>query len=69
MPRLPFLFALAALSGCTAASTYTIQSADLRNANERAARYCQQQDATARLEGVEQQADRAIQVYRCIASS
>ena len=69
MPRLPFLLALAAVSGCGTGSTYTIEAADLRNANERAARYCQQQDATARLEGVEQQADHAIQIYRCVASS
>ena len=69
MPRLPFLLVLAAVSACATGSTYTIETADLRNANERAARFCQQQDATARLEGVEQQADRAIQIYRCIASS
>jgi hypothetical protein len=69
MRRLPLLLALAVVSACAARSTYTIETADLRNANERAARYCQQQNATARLEGVEQQADRAIQIYRCIASS
>jgi alkylhydroperoxidase family enzyme len=68
MSRLPFLLTLAAVSACGASSTYTIEAADLRNANERAARYCQQQDATARLEGVAQQADRAIQIYRCVAS-
>lgn len=69
MPRLPFLLVLAAVSACATGSTYTIETADLRNANERAARFCQQQDATARLEGVQQQGDRAIQTYRCIASS
>ena len=69
MPRLPFLLVLAAVSGCAGGSTYTIETADLRNANERAARYCQQQDATARLERVERQADRSIQIYRCIAAS
>ena len=69
MPRLPFLLVLAAVSGCAAGSTYTIETADLRNAKERAARYCQQQDATARLERVERQADRSIQIYRCIAAS
>jgi hypothetical protein len=69
MPRLPFLLVLAAVSGCGTGSTYTIETADLRNANERAARFCQQQDATARLEGVQQRADRAIQTYRCVASS
>ncbi len=68
MPRLPFLLTLATVSACAARSTYTIEAADLGNANERAARYCQQQDATARLEGVERQADRAIQIYRCVAS-
>jgi hypothetical protein len=68
MRRLPFLLMLAAVSACGASSTYTIEAADLRNANERAARYCQQQDATAQLESVKQQADRAIQIYRCIAS-
>jgi hypothetical protein len=69
MPRLPFLLVLAAVSGCATGPTYTIETADLRNANERAARFCQQQDATARLEGVQQRADRAIQTYRCVASS
>ncbi|HEV2551177.1 MAG TPA: hypothetical protein VGU20_27960 [Stellaceae bacterium] len=69
MPRLPLLLVLAAVSGCATGSTYTIQTADLRNANERAARYCQQQDATAQLESVKRQADRAIQTYRCIAAS
>jgi hypothetical protein len=68
MPRLPFLLGLAAVSACTEGSTYTIAAADLRNANERAARYCRQQDATAQLESVKQQADRTIQIYRCIAS-
>jgi len=69
MSRLPFLLVLAAVSACATGSTYTIETADLRNANERAARFCQQQDATARLEGVQQKGDRAIQTYRCIASS
>jgi hypothetical protein len=68
MRRLPLLLALAVVGACAARSTYTIETADLRNANERAARYCQQQDAIARLDGVKRQADRAIQVYRCIAS-
>ena len=68
MPRVPLLLALAGVSACAAGSTYTIEATDLRKANERAARYCQQQDATARLEGVERQADRAIQIYRCVAS-
>jgi len=69
MPRLPFLLTLAAVSGCAAGSTYTIETADLRNGSERAARYCHEQDAIARLQGVEQQADRSIQIYRCIAAS
>jgi hypothetical protein len=68
MLRLPFLLALAAVGGCAQESTYTIETPDMRNANERAARYCQEQDATARLEGVQRQADRAIEVYRCIGS-
>ena len=68
MPRLLSLLALAAVSACATGSTYTIEAADLRNANERAARYCQQQAATAELESVKQQADHAIQIYRCVAS-
>jgi hypothetical protein len=69
MHRLPFLLALAALGGCAQGSTYTIAVADMRNANERAARYCHQQDAIARLDRIEHQADGAIEIYRCIASS
>ncbi len=69
MLRLPFLLALAALGGCAQESTYTIAEADMRNANARAARYCHEQDATARLDRVEHQADGTIQIYRCIAPS
>jgi hypothetical protein len=69
MPRLPFLLTLAALGGCAQGPTYTIAEADMRNANERAARYCHVQDAIARLDRVEQQADRAVEIYRCIAPS
>jgi hypothetical protein len=69
MPRLPFLLALAALGGCAQASTFTIAEADMRNANERAARYCHEQEAIARLDRVEQQPDRVVEIYRCIGSS
>ena len=69
MPRAPFLLALAAVGGCGQASTYTIAAADMRNANERAARYCREQEATAQLDRVEHQADGAIEIYRCVSPS
>lgn len=66
MPRLWLpLTVLASLVGC-AGPTYTIQAANVEQANERATRYCGAQEATARLEQVEQQGDRSIQIYRCV---
>ncbi len=66
MPRLWLSLALVAtLIGC-AGSTYTIEAANVEQANERAARYCNEREATARLEQVKRQGDRSIQVYRCV---
>ncbi len=67
MPRLWLPLSLAAiLMGC-AGSTYSIEAENLAQANERAARYCGEQQAIARLEEVRRQGDRNIQVYRCVA--
>jgi hypothetical protein len=68
MPRLWLLVALAAgVTACTS-SRYTIESANLNNANERAARYCGNQEATAQLEQVHQRGSRAVETYRCVAA-
>ncbi|HEX7968407.1 MAG TPA: hypothetical protein VF502_09315 [Stellaceae bacterium] len=67
MPRLCLSLTLVAiLIGCTG-PTYTIEAANVEQANERAARYCSGREATARLEQVRRQGDRSIQVYRCVS--
>jgi hypothetical protein len=49
------------LAGCATGATYTIQSADERDANDRAARYCEKRDGAAQL-----QARGDVDVYRCV---
>ncbi len=67
MPRLWLsLLLVAILVGC-AGSTYTIEAANLEQGNVRAARYCSEQEAIARLEQVRQQGDRSVQIYRCVS--
>lgn len=68
MPRLWLLLALAAgMAACTS-SRYTIESANLDKASERAAHYCGNRDATAQLEQVHQKGSNSVETYRCIAS-
>jgi hypothetical protein len=50
------------LAGCATGATYTIQSADERDANDRAARYCEKRDGVAQL-----QARGDIDIYRCVS--
>jgi hypothetical protein len=50
------------LAGCATGATYTIQSADERDANDRAARYCENRDGVAQL-----QARGDIDIYRCVS--
>lgn len=67
MSRLWLIVALAtALTACTG-SSYTVEGANIENANERATRYCGNQDATAELEQVHQKGSTSVQTYRCIA--
>jgi hypothetical protein len=68
MSRLWLLLALAAgVAACTS-SRYTIESANLDNASERAAHYCGNRDATAQLEQVHQKGSRSVETYRCVAA-
>ena len=68
MPRLWLMLALAGgMAACTS-SRYTIESANLNDASERAAHYCGNDDATARLEQVHQQGSRSVATYRCVAA-
>jgi len=53
--------ALIHLAGCATGATYTIQSADERNANDRAARYCERRDGVAQLQ---ERGD--VDAYRCV---
>ena len=68
MPRLWLVLALAATVGACTSSRYTVESVNVDNANERAARYCGNQDATAQLEQVHQKGSRSVETYRCVAS-
>ena len=68
MPRLWLLLALAATVAACTSSRYTIESANLDKASERAAHYCGNQDATAQLEQVHQKGSRAVETYRCVAA-
>ena len=69
MPRLWLLLALAAgVTACTG-SSYTIEGANIDKANERAAHYCGNRDATAQLEQVHQTGSSSIETtYRCVAA-
>jgi hypothetical protein len=68
MPRLWPVLALAiALTACTG-SSYTVQSANMDSASERAARYCSNREATAQLEQVHQRGSSSVETtYRCVA--
>jgi len=68
MRRFWFMLALAATVAACTSSRYTIESANVQNANERAARYCGNQEATAQLEHVRQQDGRSVETYRCVAA-
>jgi hypothetical protein len=60
--RRTLMLVLINLAGCATGATYTIQSADERDANERAAQYCEKRDGVAQL-----QARGRIDVYRCFS--
>ena len=62
---LPIIALAAALFGCTG-PFYSIEGATLGKANERAARYCHEREAQARLHGVERQDGQAVEIYRCV---
>ena len=66
MPRLLLIAALALALFACAGPTYSIEGATLGKANERAARYCHEREAQARLHGIERQDGQAIEIYRCI---
>ena len=68
MPRLWLLLALAATVAACTGSRYTIESANLDRASERAAHYCSNRDATAQLEQVHQQGSNSVETYRCFAA-
>jgi hypothetical protein len=69
MPRILLIVPLAAaLFGCTGPS-YSIEGATLGKANQRAARYCAEREAQARLHGIERQNGHAVEVYRCVPPS
>jgi hypothetical protein len=55
------------VAACTG-SSYTVESANIDNANERAARYCSNREATAQLEHVHQNGGTSVETYRCIAA-
>jgi hypothetical protein len=67
MPRLWFVLALAASVAACTGSSYTIEGANIDTANQRAARYCGNRDATARLEQVHKRGTASVETYRCIA--
>ncbi len=64
------LLALLALAGSVAActgSSYTVETANIDSANERAARYCNNREASAQLEQVHQKGTSSVETYRCVA--
>jgi hypothetical protein len=66
-PMLALAAAVASVTACTS-SRYTIESANVDTASERAAHYCGNRDATAQLEQVHQKGSRAVETYRCVAA-
>lgn len=71
MPRLWPVLALAlavAVTACAGSSSYTVETANIDSANERAARYCNNREATAQLEQVHQNGSSSVETYRCIAT-
>ena len=69
MPRFSPMLALAiAVTGCTG-SSYTVTSPSMDSANERAARYCSNREATAELQQVHQNGSSSVETtYRCVAA-
>jgi len=61
------LLAVIGLGGCASGSTYTIQSADARDANGRASLYCEKRASMAQLERVERHVEGDIDVFRCVS--
>ena len=68
MFRAVSLFIVAGIAGCASSSTYTIQTANTRDSNERASRYCEKHASIAELLSVERGPEGQIDVYRCISS-
>jgi len=64
MYRLMLSLVLAGLAACDAGSVYMIKTADLRDSEQRADRYCEMRNGFAQLQ---QRGD--IDVYRCIPRS
>jgi hypothetical protein len=64
MRSLVFAAALG-IAGC-AGPTYSFEGPTIALANDRAARYCDEQDATARLEDIRPQRDGDVEFYRCV---
>jgi hypothetical protein len=65
MARLLLLLVVTSLGACTG-PTYSYEGATLSLANERAARYCSEQEATARLEDIRPEGGGAVEFYRCL---
>jgi hypothetical protein len=66
MHRIAIGFALAtALAGC-AGDTYTYAGVTPTDAGTRAVRYCGEQGAEARFQGVERSGGDTVEIYRCV---
>jgi hypothetical protein len=65
MTRLFVLVLGCSLVGC-ASKTYTIEAANLADADSRALRYCYLQSSKAELAGVERRNGRTVELYRCV---
>jgi hypothetical protein len=60
--------AAAGLGACTG-PTYSFEGPTLWLANERAARYCDEREAAARLEDIRVEGGAAVEFYHCIPRS
>jgi hypothetical protein len=65
MVRILMLLAATALGAC-AGATYSFDGPTIGLANERAARYCGEQDAIARLEDIRPEDGGEVEYYRCV---
>jgi hypothetical protein len=64
-----FVLALAASAAACTGPSYTVASANMDSAYERAARYCSNREATAQLEQVHQRGSSSVETtYRCVAA-